>query len=143
MSRPVEPALAALARGVLGPAYSPEVPGRMLQKIGDIGSAADRRQFLSTLRFLDSKPGAAALTGKAVPVAWLSPTAAESLVQRWHVSRLPASRRLAAVVRNLALSAAYGFPGGTRSATPAPLRRSRSAWNRWRSPRTSSSRATS
>jgi long-chain-alcohol oxidase len=121
--RPVEPALAALARGVLGPAYSPEVPGRMLQKIGDIGSAADRRQFLSTLRLLDSKPGAAALTGKPVPVSWLSPAAAESLVQRWNVSRLPASRRLAAVVRNLALSAAYGFPGAGWDAIgyPGPL----------------------
>jgi choline dehydrogenase-like flavoprotein len=119
----VEPALAALARGVLGATYSPEVPSRMLEKIGEIGSAADRKQLLSTLRFLNSKLGAVALTGKAVPVSWLSPSAAEALVQRWTGSRLPVQRRLAAVVRNLALSAAYGFPGAEWDAMgyPGPL----------------------
>jgi len=121
--RKIEPALAALARGVLGEGYSPEIPGRMLQKIGDVGSRAERNQLLSTLRILDSRPGAAAFTGSAVPVSWLSPRAAEAVVQRWNESRVPLKRRLGTIVRNLALSAAYGFPGPEWNAIgyPGPL----------------------
>lgn len=100
--------LAALARGVLGPGYTSEVPGRMLQTLSRLPGEAERKQVMSVFRALGSKSGAVAMTGKRVPVSWLSPAEAEALVIKWKQSRLPLQRRLAQVVISLALSSQYG-----------------------------------
>ncbi len=61
--------LAALARGVLGSSYVPEIPQRMLATTSLVASEKDRRQLFGLLNFLDTKPGALLLTGKPVPVS--------------------------------------------------------------------------
>src|ERR687894_152858 len=95
--------LAALARGVLGAGYTSEVPIRMVETLSRLPGEAERRQVLAVFRALGTKPGAFALTGKRVPVSWLSPAGAEALVMKWKQSRLPLQRRLAQVVISLAL----------------------------------------
>ena len=107
----VEGALAALARGALGDAYEPEVPARMAETIAHLGSEVDRKQLLTLLRVLDSKPGALAFTGRAIPVSWLQADEAEALLQKWKGSRLALHRRLAGILLSLSQSAAYGHPG--------------------------------
>lgn len=109
--RPVTAALAALARGVLGDRYETEVPGRMRKIVDRLASASDRGQLLMALRALDTRAGAFALTGRGVPLSWLSALEAEQLVQRWTSSRLPAQRRLASVFTAMSLQALYGYPG--------------------------------
>lgn len=118
-----ERVLAALARGTLGPSYDPEVPSRMVATLNRLASAADRNQLLNVLRLLDTKAGALALTGRAVPVSWLSEVEAEALLQRWKGSRVPLPRRLASIFVSLALSSAYGHPGKEweRIGYPGPL----------------------
>lgn len=100
--------LASLARGVLGEGYSSDVPARMLQTLSRLPGEAERKQVLSVLRAMGTKSGAFALTGKRVPVTWLSPAEAEALVMKWKASRLPVQRRLAQVVIALSLSSLYG-----------------------------------
>jgi long-chain-alcohol oxidase len=118
-----EAVLAALAAGILGPAYDPAVPGRMLEILGRLASRRDRDQLAGVLRALDSRAGALLLTGRPAPLSGCSPAAAEAVVGRWMGARLPLQRRLAAAVGPVALLAAYGWPGPARDATgyPGPL----------------------
>jgi choline dehydrogenase-like flavoprotein len=118
-----EAVLAALAAGVLGPAYDPAVPGRMLEILHRTASRRDRDRLLAVLRALDSPAGALALTGRPAPVSGRPAAAAEALVRRWAESRLPPQRRLAAALGPVALLAAYAWPGPARDATgyPGPL----------------------
>ncbi|MGH2693346.1 MAG: GMC family oxidoreductase N-terminal domain-containing protein [Actinomycetota bacterium] len=104
-------ALVTLARGVLGEGYAPEVPARMLETIELLPSDDDRKQLFAILRMLDSKIGALALTGRPVPVSWLSPHEAETLLIRWRSSRLRLRQRLANSFIGLAVNALYGHPG--------------------------------
>jgi long-chain-alcohol oxidase len=115
--------VAALAAGLLGPGYHPEVPARVLALLDRTPSRRDRDQLLGVLRLLDSRAGALALTGRPVPVSGLSPAAAEALLQRWWRSRLPLQRRLAAALQGVTMLAGYGWPGPARDATgyPGPL----------------------
>jgi len=118
-----EAVLAALAAGILGPAYDPAVPGRMLEILDRLASRRDRDQLATVLRALDSRAGALLLTGRPAPLSGCSPAAAEAVVRRWGAARLPPLRRLAAAVGPVALLAAYGWPGPARDATgyPGPL----------------------
>ncbi len=95
----------------------------MLRTLSYVPSDSDRKQFLRTLRALDSKVGALALTGKPVPVSWLSPSAADALVQRWKNSRLKLQRDLAGTLIAVASAALYGHPGPEwdRIGYPGPL----------------------
>jgi len=115
--------LAVLAAGILGEAYDPAVPGRMLEILGRTANRRDREQLLGVLRALDSRAGALLLTGRAVPLPGASAAAAEAVVRRWAGGRLPLQRRLAAAVGPVALLAAYAWPGPARDATgyPGPL----------------------
>jgi long-chain-alcohol oxidase len=121
-SRPTA-VLAALAAGILGAAYDPAVPGRMLELLDHTASRRDRGQLLGVLRALDTRAGALALTGRPAPVSGLTPEAAEAVLRRWGSGRLPLQRRLAAAVGPVALLAAYAWPGPARAATgyPGPL----------------------
>jgi long-chain-alcohol oxidase len=118
-----EAALAALAAGILGPAFDPAVPGRVLELLGRTASRRDRDRLLSVLGALDSRAGALALTGRPAPLSGRPAAAAEAMVRRWSASRLPLRRRLADAVGPLALLAAYAWPGPARDATgyPGPL----------------------
>jgi long-chain-alcohol oxidase len=115
--------LAALAAGILGEAFDPAVPGRMLEILGRAPNRRDRDQLLGVLRVLDSRAGALAFTGRPAPLAGLDPAAAEAVVRRWAAARLPPRRRLAAAVTPIALLAAYAWPGPARDASgyPGPL----------------------
>jgi long-chain-alcohol oxidase len=115
--------LAALAAGILGEAYDPAVPGRMLEILGRTANRRDREQLLGVLRALDSRAGALLLTGRAAPLPGAGAAAAEAVVRRWARGRLPLQRRLAAAVGPVALLAAYAWPGPARDATgyPGPL----------------------
>ncbi len=115
--------LAALARGALGNDYAPDVPGRMLSSIEQLASGSERSQLDATLRALDSRMGALALTGRAVPVSWLSTAEAERLLQKWIGSRLPLQRRLGGALTSLAAQALYGYPGPAwaRLGYPGPI----------------------
>ena len=121
--RDVHPVLAALARGALGESYSSEVPARMMKTVQSLASSADRDQFLSAMRLIDTKAGAGLLTGKRVPASWLQPREAEAVLQRWKNSKVSLQRRLAAVVIPLALSSVYGYPSKEwdRIGYPGPL----------------------
>lgn len=107
----VGPVLAALARGALGGGYVPEVPDRMLDGIAQLSSESDRKQLLASLRAMNTRFGALLLTGKPVPVSWLSQAQAEALLNKWRSSRIGLQRQLAAGVLSLALSSLYGRPG--------------------------------
>lgn len=102
---------AALARGVLASGYTPEVPTRMLATAMQFASSADRSGFLGAMSALDSRAGAFLLTGRRTPVSWLPAVEAEAVVHRWRSSSVPARRKLATVVTDLASSALYSFPG--------------------------------
>jgi long-chain-alcohol oxidase len=102
--------LAALGRGTLGDRYEPEVPIRVAERIGRLVPTT-AEQLQSVLASLDSRAGALALTGKAVPVSWLAPSAAEALLQKWQKSRLQLHRTLARTVTALSAAALYGNPG--------------------------------
>jgi long-chain-alcohol oxidase len=118
-----EAVLAALAAGVLGPAFDPAVPGRMLEILGRTAGRRDRERLFAVLRALDSRAGALALAGRPAPLAGAGPAAAEAVVRRWAASRLPLRRRLADALVPVALLAAYAWPGPARDATgyPGPL----------------------
>jgi long-chain-alcohol oxidase len=117
-----EAALAALAAGILGPAFDPAVPGRMLELLGRVPGRRDRDRLGRVLRALDTRAGALLLTGRPAPLSGRPPAAAEALVRRWADGRLP-GRRLAAALGPVALLAAYAWPGPARDATgyPGPL----------------------
>ena len=119
----IAPVLAALARGILGDGYEPELVPRMIETVGRVRSQTDRSQFVTALRSLDTRAGAFALTGRPVPVSWLPPAAAEEVVLRWKGSRFAVHRRLAATVISLAAATAYGAPGREwdRIGYPGPL----------------------
>ena len=120
--RQVQPVVAALARGILGDAYSPEVPGRMLELVARL-PAKDRDQLLNALRLADTRAGALALTGRATPVSWLTASEAETLVQKWKSSKVTHLRRLAKGLIPLSLTTAYGYesPQWGRIDYPGPL----------------------
>ena len=115
--------LTSLARGALGDRYDPDVPGRMVEAIEGLWSESDRRALVRTLSALDSKAGSLLLTGRAVPVSWLTPAGSERVLQRWKTSRLEAQRDLAASIVTLASSSLYGYPGRqwARLRYPGPL----------------------
>lgn len=83
----------------------------MLELIHQVPSNADRNQLLNILRLVDTKVGAALVTGKPVPVSWLLPEEAEGVLQRWKSSKLLYQRRLAKSIIPLAITSASGFPG--------------------------------
>jgi long-chain-alcohol oxidase len=118
-----EAVLAALAAGILGPAFDPAVPGRMLEMLHRTAGRRDRDRLLGVLAALDTRAGALALTGRPAPLSGRPPVAAEALVRRWAEGRLPPQRRLAAALAPVALLAAYAWPGPARDATgyPGPL----------------------
>lgn len=115
--------VAALARGALNDAYTGDVPGRMLDGLARVTPATERRALVRALRALDSRPGALALTGRPVPVSWLTPAEAGAVLARWKASRSAPVRRLASGVLSLALSSLYGRPGPEwrRIGYPGPL----------------------
>lgn len=88
----------------------PEVTDRVLEALGHIPDA-ERNKILSALKLMDGRAGALALTGRPVPVSWLSPVEAESLLQRWRTSRLAAQRQLFLLLVSKTLAAVYGYPG--------------------------------
>lgn len=103
--------LAALARGALGEGYTPEVPDRLVEAMSHLPSEGDTKKIFGALRMMDSRFGALLLTGKPVPVSWLSPKEAETLLLRWKHSRIAAQRQLFLLVVSKALAAIYGHPG--------------------------------
>jgi long-chain-alcohol oxidase len=113
---------AALGRGALGDAYTPEVPGWMGHVIDQL-PAPDRKSLASITRALDTRSGALALTGRRIPVSWLSASEAEALLIRWKASRSPIARRLAGVFTSLPALAAYSHPGPAweRIGYPGPM----------------------
>ncbi len=106
----VTPVLTALARGALGDGYIPEIPARMLDGISQLSSEGDRKRLLGALKSLDTRLGALALTGKPVPVSWLTPEQAETLLKKWSRSKVGMKRQLAGGVTSLALSSLYSRP---------------------------------
>lgn len=124
--------LVALARGVLGREYEPGLITHMLEVADMLPTESQRRELVRVLTVLDSRAGALALTGRPVPVSWLTADEAEDLLQRWKSSRLPALRGLAGVVISLALSTFYGttprqwerigYPGPLAPAPEVPRR---------------------
>ena len=115
--------LTAFARGVLGRAYTPEVPEQMLETISQLPSDKDRKQLMSALRMLDTKAGAKLLTGRAVPASWLTPAEAEAVLQSWKRSRLKMKQQLAGGLISASVAALYGHPGPqwARIGYPGPL----------------------
>jgi hypothetical protein len=103
----------------------------MLDTTIRFASRADRSGFLKAMAALDTRAGALALTGRPRPVSWLPASETETLLRRWRSSPVPARRKLAAVVTDLAASALYSWPGphwarmgypGPLGAAPAPAR---------------------
>ena len=122
-SSSVHTVLAALARGALGADYTPEVPTRVLASVEGLASSSERSQLLATLRALDTRTGALALTGRPIPVSWLSATETEILLQKWINGRLGALRRLGSVLTTLSAQALYAYsgPAWDRLGYPGPL----------------------
>lgn len=114
--------LAALARGALGSTYTSDVVGHMADTVACL-TDADRSRLTRVLKLLATRTGALALTGRGVPVSWLSPVEAERLLQRWESSRSSSSRSLAGAITWLALQSAYGHPSERwrRIGYPGPL----------------------
>jgi choline dehydrogenase-like flavoprotein len=83
----------------------------MHETLAKVASAGDRNRMLATLRALDTRAGAMALSGRPVPGSWLSPAEAERLIQRWSTSRLADLRYLAGELIALSMAALYGHPG--------------------------------
>ena len=114
--------VAALVRGALGRAFRPEVPERVIAFIEAL-PPADRTRLHTALELLGTRPGAIALTGRPIPVHWLSPHSAEDLLLRWQGSVNPLTRRVSAAVIALAELSLYGYPGPQwdRIGYPGPL----------------------
>lgn len=109
--RPVDAVIAALGRGALGESYIPEIPARVLESLAALPSATDRRQIETAIRLLDTRAGALLLTGRPVPVSWLSQREAEAVLQGWKASALKDKRKLFVAVLALVQSAVYSHPG--------------------------------
>jgi len=116
-------ALASLARGALGDDYVVDVAARMMLSIRGIASSAERNQLLGALRALDTRVGALALTGRPVPISWLTPDEAEVVLQRLVDSRVGALKRLGGALTSLAGLALYSHEGPVwkRLGYPGPL----------------------
>jgi choline dehydrogenase-like flavoprotein len=114
--------VAALVRGALGRAFRPEVPEKVIAFIEAL-PPADRTRLHSAMELLGTRPGAFALTGRPIPVHWLSPHSAEDLLLRWQGSVNPLTRRVSAAVIALAELSLYGYPGPQwdRIGYPGPL----------------------
>jgi len=106
----VDPTLAAIARGIIGESYSPEMVDHMHGKLSKLASDALFKQFYGTIAALNTKAGALALTGRPVPVSWLRPEEAEALIQTWKRSKLEQKRKFASILVSLVMSARYGRP---------------------------------
>lgn len=115
--------LTAFARGVLGPAYSPDVPEQMITTITQLPSEKDKKALLGALRMLDTKAGALLLTSRRVPASWLTPAEAEAVLQRWKASRLKMNRQLAGGLISASVASLYGHPGPhwARIGYPGPM----------------------
>ena len=115
--------LAALARGVLGEAYSPSVPDEIIATVSQAPSEKDRNGLFGALRLLDTKAGAFLLTGRRVPGSWLTAAEAERVVQAWKRSRVKAKNHLAGAVISASVSSLYGHPTSEweRIGYPGPL----------------------
>ena len=100
--------IAALARGVLGPAYSPSVVDEVLETVTRLASEKDRSDLLRGLRMLDTKIGARLMTGRGVPASWLSASEAEAVLQGFKRSRVKAKQMLAAGVISASVAGLYG-----------------------------------
>lgn len=111
MGRPELAVLRALAKGALGDSYTPEIPARMREMVGWLAAEKDRNQLLGTLRALDTRFGALALTGAPRPTSWLNPAEAEAVLQRWLNSSVGTQRRLASSLISISLAALYSYPG--------------------------------
>lgn len=103
--------VAALARGVLGEGYSSEIPDRMLHALDHLASDVEKNRFFTALKLMDTRAGALALTGRPVPVSWLTAGEAEAVLHRWKSSRLASQRQLFLLISSKALAALYGYPG--------------------------------
>lgn len=103
--------VSALARGMLGEGYIPEVPDRVLDALRHLPSEADTAKVMGALKTLDTRAGALALTGRPVPVSWLGIREAEAVLQRWRDSRVGAKRQLFLLLGSKILAALYGYPG--------------------------------
>lgn len=100
--------ISALARGVLGEAYSPSVTDEILQTISLLASDRDRNDLLRALRLLDTKLGARLLTGRGVPASWLSASEAEAVLLGFKRSRIKSKQLLAAGVISASVAGLYG-----------------------------------
>lgn len=105
----VRQVVGALTRGALGRAFRPEAPAQVVGLIGGLPSG-DRARLESALAALGTRTGALALTGRPVPVHWLSPSSAGDLLARWTTGVNPLTRRLSAALVALAEFALYGSP---------------------------------
>ncbi|HWC14161.1 MAG TPA: GMC family oxidoreductase [Actinomycetota bacterium] len=113
----------ALARGVLGSAYVPSVPDEVLETVLRLPSQRDRDDLFRGLRTLDTKLGALALTGKRIPVSWLSQAEAEDVLRALKRSRVTAKQMLAGGIISASVAALYGHetPAWERIGYPGPL----------------------
>jgi long-chain-alcohol oxidase len=102
--------LAAVARGSLGDAYRPEVPGWMAEIMERL-PAGDRTDLIRAAVALDTRAGALVLSGRPTPMSWLTPGEVEVVLERWKRSRVPVRRKLAGAFTALAAAANYGHPG--------------------------------
>ena len=109
--RPVDAVVAALGRGALGESYIPEVPQRVLESLSALPSIVDRKQIETALRLLDTRAGALLLTGRPIPVSWLTQAEAEKVLQSWKSSAFKDKRKLFVAVLALVQSAVYSYPG--------------------------------
>jgi choline dehydrogenase-like flavoprotein len=82
----------------------------MFETLGLIPSDSQRNQLIALLKAADTKSGAFLLTGKRVPLSWLSRDEVEALVLKWKTSRSPIHRQLSAVAITLATTSLYGYP---------------------------------
>ena len=97
----------------------------MVEMLDKVASEAEVNQLVGALKAADSRVGALIMTGRPVPVSWLGEGEAESVVDRWHKSRIPQQRQLVKSLLALALASAYGHPGPEwdRMGYPGPIDR--------------------
>jgi choline dehydrogenase-like flavoprotein len=100
--------LTAIARGVLGDGYRAEVVPRLMDKLADF-PPADGRRLRRIIASLDTRAGAAAFTGRPIPVSWRSATEVEAVLQGWRRSRVTAKRVLGRALIGLSTLSLYGF----------------------------------
>lgn len=107
----VDPVLASIARGIIGPeSYSPEMVGYMHTTLSKLSSDTQFKQLYGILAALNTRRGALALTGRPTPVSWMRAEEAEALIQSWKSSKLEVRRMFASQLISLVMSARYGWP---------------------------------